>query len=139
MLLPLAMVFRFSDVLFYCSLTNSGIPVTLPELGNLRAIGLKRNNLTAVPLVLGSMQSLQEIYLENNSSLEVFQRACPSHVVMQLIQPRSLLIYPVSTAQAILAQRNHVPMTCSKGAMSERKARQMRLLAVGKSFGFAGE
>lgn len=45
--------------------------MNLTELGQLKAIGLKRNNLSSVPLVLGGIQSLQEIYLENNPSLEV--------------------------------------------------------------------
>ena len=58
-------------VFLFCSLTNEGIPPHLTELANLKAIGLKRNNLSAIPEVLGSMHSLQEIYLENNPTLEV--------------------------------------------------------------------
>ena len=54
-----------------CSLTDAGIPSGLARLSHLKAIGLKKNLLTRVPPVLGSMQSLQEIYLENNPALEV--------------------------------------------------------------------
>lgn len=54
-----------------CRLTDDGIPSSLTRLHRLKAIGLKRNALTRVPQVLGGMQSLQEIYLENNPTLEV--------------------------------------------------------------------
>ena len=55
----------------HCSLTNAGIPSSLTRLSHLKAIGLKKNNLTQVPPVLGAIRSLQEIYLENNPALEV--------------------------------------------------------------------
>lgn len=60
-----------------CSLTNAGIPSSLTQLSHLKAIGLKKNNLSRVPPVLGSMHSLQEIYLENNPTLEVSTDAQP--------------------------------------------------------------
>ena len=52
-------------------LTNAGLPGSLARLPHLKAIGLKKNCLTAVPRVLGAMRSLQEIYLEDNTELEV--------------------------------------------------------------------
>ncbi len=55
---------------------NEGLPTSLARLPHLRAIGLKKNALTAVPRVLGYMRSLQEIYLEDNADLQA--RACSS-------------------------------------------------------------
>ncbi len=52
-------------------LTNAGLPAGLARLPHLKAIGLKKNCLTAVPRVLGALRSLQEIYLEDNTELEV--------------------------------------------------------------------
>ena len=57
-------------------LTNAGLPGSLARLPHLKAIGLKKNCLTAVPRVLGAMRSLQEIYLEDNTELEA--RPMPS-------------------------------------------------------------
>ncbi len=56
-------------------LTNAGLPAGLARLPHLKAIGLKKNCLTAVPRVLGALRSLQEIYLEDNTELEVGARA----------------------------------------------------------------
>ena len=52
-------------------LSNGGLPIGLARLPHLKAIGLKKNVLTAVPRVLGHIRSLQEIYLEDNIDLEV--------------------------------------------------------------------
>jgi hypothetical protein len=55
-------------------LTNnrlSSLPPGLARLSYMKAIGLKQNCLRAVPKVLGQMRSLQEIYLEDNSDLEI--------------------------------------------------------------------
>ena len=54
-----------------CRITNAGLPSGLARLPYLKSIGLKRNCLTSVPRMLGQMQSLQEIYLEDNNDLEV--------------------------------------------------------------------
>ena len=51
-------------------ITDDGLPMCLSRLPHLRAIGLKKNALTTVPRVLGYIQSLQEIYLEDNADLE---------------------------------------------------------------------
>lgn len=56
-------------------LTNTGLPDGLSSLSQLKAIGLKRNKLTEVPRVLGSLTALQEIYLEDNVNLEVLRPA----------------------------------------------------------------
>lgn len=53
---------------------NEGLPMSLARLPHLRAIGLKKNALTAVPRVLGYMRSLQEIYLEDNADLQARAR-----------------------------------------------------------------
>ena len=50
---------------------DDGLPLSLSRLPHLRAIGLKENCLTRVPRVLGYVNSLQEIYLEENVELEV--------------------------------------------------------------------
>ena len=50
---------------------DEGLPMSLARLTQLKAIGLKKNCLTQVPRMLGYMQSLQEIYLEENAELEV--------------------------------------------------------------------
>ena len=50
---------------------DEGLPMSLARLTQLKAIGLKKNCLTRVPRMLGYMQSLQEIYLEENADLEV--------------------------------------------------------------------
>ena len=50
---------------------DDGLPLSLSRLPHLRAIGLKENCLTRVPRVLGYVNSLQEIYLEENTKLEV--------------------------------------------------------------------
>ena len=50
---------------------DEGLPMSLARLTQLKAIGLKKNCLTRVPRMLGYMQSLQEIYLEENAELEV--------------------------------------------------------------------
>ena len=50
---------------------DEGLPMSLARLTQLKAIGLKKNCLTTVPRMLGYMQSLQEIYLEENADLEV--------------------------------------------------------------------
>ncbi len=50
---------------------DDGLPLSLSRLPHLRAIGLKENCLTGVPRVLGYVNSLQEIYLEENTELEV--------------------------------------------------------------------
>ena len=55
----------------FCRITNAGLPSGLARLPYLKSIGLKRNCLTSVPRMLGQMQSLQEIYLEDNNDLEV--------------------------------------------------------------------
>ena len=55
-------------------LQDDGLPLSLSRLPHLSAIGLKENCLTRVPRVLGYVNSLQEIYLEENVDLEV----CPS-------------------------------------------------------------
>ena len=57
-------------------LSNGGLPIGLARLPHLKAIGLKKNVLTAVPRVLGHIRSLQEIYLEDNIDLEVNPWAC---------------------------------------------------------------
>ena len=54
-----------------CRITNEGLPTSLGRLPHLKAIGLKKNRLTSVPRLLGSLRSLQEIYLEDNDELEV--------------------------------------------------------------------
>ena len=59
-----------SGNLFCCRITNAGLPGGLARLPYLKSIGLKRNCLTSVPRMLGQMQSLQEIYLEDNNDLE---------------------------------------------------------------------
>ncbi len=56
---------------WFCRITNAGLPSGLARLPYLKSIGLKRNCLTSVPRMLGQMQSLQEIYLEDNNDLEV--------------------------------------------------------------------
>ena len=56
-------------------ITNEGLPSSLGRLPHLKAIGLKKNRLTSVPRLLGSLRSLQEIYLEDNDELEVFTSA----------------------------------------------------------------
>ena len=65
-------------------LTNAGLPGSLARLPHLKAIGLKKNCLTAVPRVLGAMRSLQEIYLEDNTELE----ARPKLSVRVGVRPR---------------------------------------------------
>lgn len=62
----------------YCRITNAGLPSGLARLPYLKSIGLKRNCLTSVPRMLGQMQSLQEIYLEDNNDLEVWLHTCAS-------------------------------------------------------------
>lgn len=58
-------------------ITNAGLPMSLARLPHLKAIGLKKNALTAVPRVLGYARSLQEIYLEDNADLEARPRQSP--------------------------------------------------------------
>ena len=50
---------------------DDGLPMSLSRLPHLRAIGLKKNCLTTVPRMLGYVNSLQEIFLEENANLEV--------------------------------------------------------------------
>jgi len=50
---------------------DDGLPMSLSRLPHLKAIGLKKNCLTRVPRMLGYVNSLQEIYLEENADLEV--------------------------------------------------------------------
>ena len=68
-------------------LTNAGLPGGLARLPHLKAIGLKKNCLTAVPRVLGAMRSLQEIYLEDNTELEARPRPSVSVGVRVLPYP----------------------------------------------------
>ena len=62
---------QIETVFVFCRITNAGLPSGLARLPYLKSIGLKRNCLTSVPMMLGQMQSLQEIYLEDNNDLEV--------------------------------------------------------------------
>jgi hypothetical protein len=66
-------------------IANGGLPMTLTRLPHLKAIGLKKNCLTAVPRVLGYMCSLQEIYLEDNTDLEVCAHLTLHHVMCLLL------------------------------------------------------
>lgn len=74
-----------SACMYFCRITNAGLPSGLARLPYLKSIGLKRNCLTSVPRMLGKMHSLEEIYLEDNSDLEVSScpaQGTPNHLIM---------------------------------------------------------
>jgi Leucine-rich repeat (LRR) protein len=98
---------------YSCRLTDAGIPDSLTKLSQLKAIGLKGNNLRLVPRVLGAMRSLQEIYLENNPYLEV-----PPHPPPPTPSPTPVP-FPLTSPVGISLPRNCVQPLRHRGMIRQ--------------------